>query len=68
LHRPVGSPAGTAVLRCPRCRAHFDVVHAGACVDADADTAVHLDPIPLLARDGVLSIAVAAEHTEAGMA
>ncbi|MGH3532736.1 MAG: NifU family protein, partial [Mycobacterium sp.] len=45
-------------LRCPRCHAHFDVVHAGAGLD---DTAAHLDPIPLLARDGVLSIAVPAE-------
>ncbi|WP_006241924.1 NifU family protein [Mycolicibacterium tusciae] len=68
LHRPMGSPVGAAVLRCPRCRAHFDVVHAGACVDAHADAAVHLDPIPLLVRDGVLSLAVAVEHTEAGMA
>jgi hypothetical protein len=47
------------VLRCPRCHAHFDVVHAGACVDHNADC--HLEPIPLLLRDGVLSIAVAAE-------
>ena len=68
LHRPMGSPVGAAVLRCPRCRAHFDVVHAGAGVDENADATVHLDPIPLLVRDGVLSIAVAAEHTEAGMA
>ncbi len=68
LHRSVGSPVGAAVLRCPRCRAHFDLVHAGACVDAHADATVHLDPVPLLVRDGVLSLAVAAEHTEAGMA
>jgi Fe-S cluster biogenesis protein NfuA/nitrite reductase/ring-hydroxylating ferredoxin subunit len=68
LHRPMGSPVGAAVLRCPRCRAHFDVVHAGACADPNADPAVHLHPVPLLARGGVLSIAVAAEHTEAGMA
>jgi hypothetical protein len=34
-------------------------VHAGACIDHDADC--HLDPIPLLTRDGVLSIAVPAE-------
>jgi nitrite reductase/ring-hydroxylating ferredoxin subunit len=64
----MGSPVGAAVLRCPRCHAHFDVVHAGACVDENADATVHLDPIPLLVRDGVLSIAVAAKHTEAGMA
>jgi Fe-S cluster biogenesis protein NfuA/nitrite reductase/ring-hydroxylating ferredoxin subunit len=68
LHRPLGAAIGEALLRCPRCRAHFDVIHAGACVDENADATVHLDPIPLLVRDGVLSIAVAAEHTEAGMA
>ncbi len=57
LHRAMG---GTApVLRCPHCHAHFDVVHAGACIDHDSDC--HLDPIPLLTRDGVLSIAVPAE-------
>ena len=57
LHRVIGGPA--PVLRCPRCHAHFDVVHAGACIDHDSDC--HLDPIPLLTRDGVLSIAVPAE-------
>jgi Fe-S cluster biogenesis protein NfuA/nitrite reductase/ring-hydroxylating ferredoxin subunit len=68
LHRPMGSPVGAAVLRCPQCRAHFDVVHAGACVDVNADQTIHLDPIPLLDRDGVLSIAIAAERAVAGMA
>ena len=57
LHRAMGGAA--TVLRCPRCHAHFDVVHAGACIDHDSDC--HLDPIPLLTRDGVLSIAVPAE-------
>ncbi|MDT5089093.1 MAG: hypothetical protein QOG47_1800, partial [Mycobacterium sp.] len=57
LHRRVGT--AEPVLRCPRCRAHFDVVHAGASLD-DGPTR-HLDPIPLLLRDGVLSIAVPAE-------
>ena len=57
LHRVMGG--ADPVLRCPRCQAHFDVVHAGACIDHDADC--HLDPIPLLTRDGVLSIAVPAE-------
>jgi hypothetical protein len=47
------------VLRCPRCHAHFDVVHAGASLDEGP--ARHLDPIPLLLRDGVLSLAVPAE-------
>jgi Fe-S cluster biogenesis protein NfuA/nitrite reductase/ring-hydroxylating ferredoxin subunit len=68
LHRPMGSPIGSAVLRCPRCHAHFDVVHAGACVDANTDAQVHLDPIPLLVREGMLSMAVVAEQTGAGMA
>ena len=76
LHRPLGAPApggrsaatrgvgrGEAVLRCPRCHAHFDAVHAGASLDDAADTATHLDPIPLLLRDGVLSVAVQAEAT-----
>jgi Fe-S cluster biogenesis protein NfuA/nitrite reductase/ring-hydroxylating ferredoxin subunit len=57
LHRRVGG--GDPVLRCPRCHAHFDVVHAGAGLDDDAQR--HLDPIPLLLRDGVLSVAVPAE-------
>lgn len=57
LHRRVGT--AEPVLRCPRCRAHFDVVHAGASLDEGLPR--HLDPIPLLLRDGVLSIAVPAE-------
>jgi Fe-S cluster biogenesis protein NfuA/nitrite reductase/ring-hydroxylating ferredoxin subunit len=57
LHRRT-TPA-EPVLRCPRCHAHFDVVHAGAGLDDGAER--HLDPIPLLRRDGVLSIAVPAE-------
>jgi len=65
LHRPMGAPVGQAVLRCPRCHAHFDVVHAGAGLDdtAEASAQTHLDPIPLLHRDGVLSVAVLAEAT-----
>jgi Fe-S cluster biogenesis protein NfuA/nitrite reductase/ring-hydroxylating ferredoxin subunit len=57
LHRRAGS--SDPVLRCPRCHAHFDVVHAGAGLDDGAER--HLDPIPLLLRDGVLSLAVPAE-------
>jgi Fe-S cluster biogenesis protein NfuA/nitrite reductase/ring-hydroxylating ferredoxin subunit len=60
LHRPMGAPIGEAVLRCPRCHAHFDAVHAGAGLESNA---CHLDPIPLLLRDGVLSVAVVAEAT-----
>jgi Fe-S cluster biogenesis protein NfuA/nitrite reductase/ring-hydroxylating ferredoxin subunit len=65
LHRPMGAPIGEAVLRCPRCHAHFDAVHAGAGIDGtvDASAQTHLDPIPLLLRDGVLSVAVIAEAT-----
>ncbi|OBA86307.1 hypothetical protein A5662_02935 [Mycobacteriaceae bacterium 1482268.1] len=58
LHRRMASAADDAVLRCPRCHAHFDVVHAGACVDGNGSAATHLEPIPLLERDGVLSMAV----------
>jgi Fe-S cluster biogenesis protein NfuA/nitrite reductase/ring-hydroxylating ferredoxin subunit len=61
LHRPMGSAIGAAVLRCPRCHAHFDAVHAGAGMDGNAGT--HLEPIPLLPRGGVLSVAVLAEAT-----
>jgi Fe-S cluster biogenesis protein NfuA/nitrite reductase/ring-hydroxylating ferredoxin subunit len=43
-----------AVLRCPICGAGFDVVHAGAGVGGDS----HLEPIPVLVHDGVLSMAV----------
>ena len=65
LHRRVGS--ADPVLRCPRCHAHFDVVHAGACVDDNATAAEHLEPLPVLVRDGVLSIAMAVEPTTAGV-
>jgi len=60
LHKVMGSNA--PVLRCPRCRAHFDVVHAGRCVDGGVGPAghsdTHLEPVPLLERDGVLSMAL----------
>ncbi|WP_159838150.1 NifU family protein [Nocardia sp. CY41] len=54
LERRVGFPAGDAVLRCPTCRAHYDVVHAGARVDGEG----HLEPLPVLVRSGELSVAV----------
>lgn len=57
LHRRPGHPVGDAVLRCPRCRAHYDVVHAGARLDGDE----HLEPFPVLTRSGVLSVAVPVE-------
>jgi Fe-S cluster biogenesis protein NfuA/nitrite reductase/ring-hydroxylating ferredoxin subunit len=51
------SPNRTVLLRCPTCRTTFDVVHAGA--EFGGGTA-HLDPLPLLEREGVLSVAVPA--------
>lgn len=50
--------ASDPVLECPRCHTHFDVVHAGAGLDRSED---HLDPLPLLTRDGVLSVALRGE-------
>src|SRR6201997_3123002 len=51
-----GSQLRGPLLRCPRCQTDFDVVHAGAAVaDGSGD---HLDPIPLLTRDGLLSVAL----------
>jgi Fe-S cluster biogenesis protein NfuA/nitrite reductase/ring-hydroxylating ferredoxin subunit len=53
-----GAALHDAVLRCPRCNAGFDVVRAGADLD-DPDR--HLEPMPLLVRDEVLSVAVPAQ-------
>ena len=55
------------LLRCPRCHAHFDVVHAGICVDDNAAAAEHLEPVPVLVRDGVLSVAMEVTPTAAGV-
>ena len=57
LSRRMGAAVGEAVLRCPSCLAHYDVRHAGACLDDDA---LHLTPVPLLTDRGVTSVAVAA--------
>jgi Fe-S cluster biogenesis protein NfuA/nitrite reductase/ring-hydroxylating ferredoxin subunit len=53
------SPAipGSAVLTCAGCGAHYDVRRAGADMD---DPARHLDPVPLLERDGAVEVAVRA--------
>lgn len=59
LHRGMG--AAGPVLRCPRCHAHFDIVHAGAGIDQPDQ---HLDPMPLLVRDDVLSIAQQAQPAD----
>ena len=53
--RRLGGVAGDAVLRCPGCGAHFDVRRAGRGLDGDD---LHLEPVPLLVRDGVVALAV----------
>jgi Fe-S cluster biogenesis protein NfuA/nitrite reductase/ring-hydroxylating ferredoxin subunit len=55
LQRALAAPLGGGLLVCPHCRSHFDVRQAGACVE---DKSLHLDPLPLLLRDGVPSVAV----------
>jgi Fe-S cluster biogenesis protein NfuA/nitrite reductase/ring-hydroxylating ferredoxin subunit len=56
--RRMGGAAGDAVLRCPGCSAHFDVRHAGRGLDG---TDLHLEPVPLLVRDGGVALAVPRE-------
>lgn len=56
LERPLGAAVGAAVLRCPGCGRHYDLARAGAGVEPGA----HLDPLPLLERDGGVEIAVPA--------
>ncbi|AKK26921.1 Fe-S cluster biogenesis protein NfuA [Mycobacterium sp. EPa45] len=57
-----GSLAGARlsgdVLRCPRCHARYDIVHAGAGIAGAGD---HLEPVPVLTRDGVPSLALSGE-------
>ncbi|MDQ3095357.1 MAG: NifU family protein [Actinomycetota bacterium] len=55
LSRRLGAAVGEAVLRCPGCRAHYDVRRAGACLD---DESLHLVPVPLLTDGVVTSVAV----------
>ncbi|MDQ3628956.1 MAG: NifU family protein [Actinomycetota bacterium] len=55
VERRLGDPVGTGVLRCPACRSHYDVRRAGAGLDGLEE---HLEPLPVLVRDGVTSIAV----------
>ncbi len=57
LARRLGAAVGEAVLRCPGCRAHYDVRSAGACLD---DEALHLSPLPLLTTNGTSQVAVTA--------
>ena len=49
-----GARLNETFLGCPRCGTQFDVVHAGA-----GPNGTHLEPLPLLPRDGVPSVALA---------
>jgi Fe-S cluster biogenesis protein NfuA/nitrite reductase/ring-hydroxylating ferredoxin subunit len=51
-----GAQLRDTLLTCPRCLSDYDVVRAGTGADG-----AHLDPLPLLPRDGVLSVALPAE-------
>ena len=54
-----GAALDESMLQCPRCGTHFDVVHAGAQASGVSGTnGTHLEPLPLLPRDGVLSVAL----------
>lgn len=48
-----GARLRETLLSCPRCNTQFDVVHAGA-----GPNGTHLEPLPLLLRDGVPSVAL----------
>jgi nitrite reductase/ring-hydroxylating ferredoxin subunit len=48
-----GAQLRETLLGCPRCGTQFDIVHAGAGPDG-----THLEPLPLLLRDGVPSVAL----------
>jgi Fe-S cluster biogenesis protein NfuA/nitrite reductase/ring-hydroxylating ferredoxin subunit len=56
LERRLGASAANLILVCPHCRARYDARRAGAGLDGDQ----HLEPLPLLHRDGVLSVAIPA--------
>jgi Fe-S cluster biogenesis protein NfuA/nitrite reductase/ring-hydroxylating ferredoxin subunit len=62
LQRPVTEAADGSLLTCPTCRGHFDVRHAGTCLE---DKDLQLDPLPLLVQGGVLSVAVPRESVQA---
>jgi Fe-S cluster biogenesis protein NfuA/nitrite reductase/ring-hydroxylating ferredoxin subunit len=52
-----GAPVDVAVITCPACGARYDVETAGRGVGV---TGGHLDPLPLLERDGRVELAVPA--------
>jgi Fe-S cluster biogenesis protein NfuA/nitrite reductase/ring-hydroxylating ferredoxin subunit len=55
VERRMGGPIGDAVLRCASCGAHYDVRRAGAGIERSDE---HLDPLPLLVRDGGAEVAL----------
>jgi len=55
VERRLGSGPRTAVLTCPACFSHFVVEQAGRGLE---EAAGHLDPLPVLIRDGVPAVAV----------
>ena len=56
LERRLGDSAANLILVCPHCRARYDARRAGTGLDGGH----HLEPLPLLQRDGVLSVAMPA--------
>ena len=54
-----GAQLHRKLLQCPRCGTEFDVTQAGA------GPGCHLEPLPLLTRDGALSVALPREMLEA---
>ncbi len=57
-----GARLHAGMLECPRCTTEFDAVHAGA-----GTNGTHLQPIPVLLRDGALSVALRGEPLGAGI-
>ena len=55
VERLLGSGPAAAVLTCRSCHSHFAVQQAGRGLEG---TTSHLDPLPLLERDGVVEVAV----------
>ncbi len=54
-----GATLTGTVLTCPHCGSGFDAVHAGRAQDDGSNQ--HLEPVPVLRRDGVPSMAIAQE-------
>ena len=55
LARRLGGDAGDALLKCPSCRAHYEVRRAGACVE---EPDLHLGPLPVIVDGDRVSVAV----------